>query len=128
MGEPCGASEPTVRIECGRKNRVGYTEAREIVTRQGSILPKTGARFDSKPIPTMAMKTFSVVVTKGRVLVEEPCFVCRISTTDYRVASLEDATDDQLVKLQESLGITKQPAMRTEAAWNKALLAVADRI
>lgn len=74
------------------------------------------------------MKMFSVVVTNTRVLVEEPCIVCRISSTDYRVASLDDATDEQLVKLQVSLGIMKQPAMRTESGWNKALLAVADRL
>jgi len=114
--------------ECGKNNRVAYVQVAERgMMGPSDPLPKAGARFSSKPAALAGTHSFNAVVLDGKVWVGTMCVICRLPSSEYAIAALADATDEQLIKVQAQVGLPKAPVLRTEAAWIKALESVGAR-
>lgn len=125
LGTTCDdpkTSAPYVLITCSKRGTVAGVSFTQTMP-AASALPKSGTRFGAKTDHAPTMNSFVAVVDSGRVWLEEPCMICRINSTGYRIITLADASDEDLVAMAVEVGLPKK-ALHTEAEWLKALATV----
>lgn len=62
-----------------------------------------------------------VFLDGDRLWVAAPCVPCRVSSEEVWILDLPRASDDDLARIQATLGLPERPALRTASAWQEVI-------